>query len=186
MTFKRTVTLLGVCTAACAVSVTSGWASNFFVQGGLAGTACLPSLTHTAETADGTVTLGRLAPNALSVIGSTVDAGRFSIALDACGFSADTVISTWFYSSTAGAVSHGRLNPLSGNHAGWQYQFLPPGAGNTQLDVSTSPAIAVSPVHLGAQAVATNLDYRVRYYRSGVTWIADHGISQVTYVLYHH
>jgi len=185
---KRIVALLSTCAAICAVPLAPVRAGNFSVQGGLAATACLPGLTRTADAGDGMLVLGRLALHALPVIGSTADAGRFSIFLDACRFSADNVISAWFYSSAAGAVSHGRLNPLPGNHAGWQYQFLLAGAGNAQLDVGTSPTMAVSPIHLGTPQAAdtASLDYRVRYYRSGVTLIAGSGIGQVTYVLYHH
>jgi len=183
MMFKRTAILL----VAGAGPLASAWANNFFVYGGLTSTACLPSLARTSGVDDGMLVLGRLVPDALPAIGSTADAGRFSISLGACGFSSETVVSTWFYNSAAGAVSHGRLNPLSGNSAGWQYQVLPVGAGNTQLDVHISPTVAVSAMALGGQAAnATSLAYRVRYYRSGVTLIPGSSISYATYVLYHH
>jgi len=187
MTFKRTVVLLGVCMSVGTVSFAPVWAANFFVHGGLASAACLPSLMRTASADDGVLVLGRLVLDALPAIGSTVDAGRFSIFLGTCGFSAETVVSTWFYNSTAGAVSHGRLNPLSGSSAGWQYQFLSAGMGNTQLNVGITPTVAVSAVNLGAQAFTTpSLDYRVRYYRSSVTLIPGSSSAYVTYVLYHH
>jgi len=187
MTFKRTVVLLGACAVASAVPVALSWADNFMVRGGLASVACLPSLTRTADADDGVLVLGRLALSALPVIGSTADAGRFSISLGACGGGSHAVFSAWFYNSTAGAVSHGRLNRLSGSGAGWQYQVLPMGAGNTQLDVGISPTLAVSAIGLDAQTGnAASLDYRVRYYRSGVALIAGDSISAATYVLYHH
>jgi len=187
MMFKRTAALLFACTAASAVPLAPARANNFFVHGSLASMACLPSLVRTADADDGMLVLDRLAPDALPTVGSVVHAGRFSIALGDCGVSSEAVVSTWFYSSAAGAVSHGRLNPLSGNSTGWQYQFLSAGAGNIQLDVGISPTVAVSAMALGAQAAnTTSLAYRVRYYRSGVTLIAGSSISYMAYVLYHH
>jgi len=149
--------------------------------------ACLPSLTRAANAGVGTLALGQLVLGALPTIGSTADVGRFSIALGACGLSPHTVISAWFYNVAAGAVSHGRLNRASGSGAGWQYQFLPGDAGNTQLDVGISSTVAASPMHLDANAAMdTSLAYRVRYYRSRTTLVAGDIISHATYVPYHH
>jgi len=181
---KRTATLLIVCTVLGAAPLASTRAGNFIIQGGLTSMACLPNLAHAD---DGMLALGPLALGALPAIGSTADAGRFSIALGACGLSPHTVLSAWFYNAAAGAVSHGRLNRASGSGAGWQYQFLPGDAGNTQLDVGVSPMVAASPMHLDAAAATdASFAYRVRYYRSGTTLIAGGIISHATYVMYHH
>jgi len=124
----------------------------------------------------------------LLAVNDTANPLNFQIRLVNCTSGAGTIAKAMFYSTTAGAVSGGRLNLASGSTgAGWQYEFLAGASGNATVPVRTSAAIVAQSNDPGAAVVTsgnTNINYRVQYRRNGPITTGT-GIATVNFVMYY-
>jgi len=149
------------------------------------GTVYNASCTATVQTGGGTVTLPPATVSQLGSQGATANETPFVMAVTGCGAQPGISVKTYFYNTTAGAVSNGRLNTIPDR--GWQFQLLP-ATGATQLEVGTSPTppaySANSDLGYSIASGTANINYRVRYFRSSTSSITPGAASATAnYVL---
>jgi len=162
MNLNRSIALLPLA-AACALFGASAQAqSTVTFQGTVASVSC----TATVTTGGGTVTLPLIMADALPNNNSTAGATTFTVAVTGCGNNPGVTAKIYFYNATANAVSGGRLNTNPAR--GWQFQLLP-ATGNAQLPVGQNATVVPFAGDPGGSIAtgATNINYRVRYFRNG-------------------
>jgi len=131
------------------------------------GTVNVVTCTGNVTTGGGTVSLSPVTSDQLPASGSFAGETPFIMAVTGCGANPGVTAKTYFYNTTSGAVTNGRLN--TNPSRGWQFQILP-ATGTTQLEVGTSatppaPSANIDPGGSIASG-SVNITYRVRYYRS--------------------
>jgi len=130
------------------------------------GTVAVVSCSASVSTGGGTVALPLVMSDQLPNVGSTASETPFVVAVTGCGANPGVTAKTYFYNTTAGTVTDGRLNTNPAR--GWQFQILP-ATGTTQLPVGTSATPPTpSTIDPGASigSGSANITYRVRYYRN--------------------
>jgi len=171
--------------AACAAFGSAAQAQQVTINGTVENITCTPSVNGGGI--NGTVTLLAATNQDLPSVGSTAKEQAFTIGLTGCGTGSSLRAKSYFYSTTTGAVSNGKLNLTTGSTgSGWQYELLSGTSGSNVLSIGT--VAAVTP-HVGDSGESINsgsatLTYRARYYRSGTIGEGS-GTATVTYAMYY-
>jgi len=164
---------------ACATLGSAAQAQLLTINGSVSDNPCT-----LAVAGGGAITMPGITAAALPNVGSFAGETTFTINLTNCPTVPGQFAKIHFYNTTSGTVNNGRLNPSSGN--GWQFQMLP-ATGTTQLDVYTnaSPVNQANDPGVNISSGSGNVDYRIRYYRTGTLSNFGAASAQANMVAYY-
>jgi len=129
-------------------------------QGRLAVVSC----NATVNSGDNTVSLPLITSDQLPAVGSTVYGRSFFVNVTGCGANPGVLARAYFYSTTTGAVTNGRLNTTP--NRGWQFQIETLAGGVVDVGTSTTPPSSSNDFGMSIASGNANLLYTVSYYRS--------------------